>query len=105
MAKQGQGYQCINCSSVCVPLQPKEMAEDKAHGTVKLIDTCCPLCECEEFKWITVFVEVAAKCQACAIHEHDTCSLAPGCPCCDNTIEGLGVEAAKEARKQGGYED
>jgi hypothetical protein len=31
-------------------------------------------------------------CSACAEPEHDTCSLTPGCPCCDDTIA-----AAREA--------
>lgn len=25
-------------------------------------------------------------CPACLVPEHDTCSLTPGCPCCDDTI-------------------
>jgi hypothetical protein len=28
----------------------------------------------------------ATRCDACAVPEHDTCSLTPGCPCCDDTI-------------------
>jgi hypothetical protein len=26
-------------------------------------------------------------CEACRSIDHDTCSLTPGCPCCDDTIE------------------
>jgi hypothetical protein len=30
------------------------------------------------------------RCATCAVPEHDTCSMQPGCSCCDDTINNTG---------------
>lgn len=32
---------------------------------------------------------MSGYCATCLEDEHDVCSLTPGCPCCDDTIEGM----------------
>ena len=34
-------------------------------------------------------IDTAPYCPTCMPHEHDACSLTPGCPCCDSTMKQI----------------
>lgn len=81
----GPGWVCENCDNV----QPQEpYVPDSRNRTVNDIRF--------DAYWEQQMAEYEDKtekkdprCEDCLVPEHDTCSLTPGCPCCDNTIEKM----------------
>lgn len=35
-------------------------------------------------------------CETCKVPAHDTCSMTAGCPCCDDTADGIIHEAGRD---------